>query len=265
MTEERNGRESEKALDVPVHADEELQDLLHGELVILQKKDGYHFSVDPLLLTSFIELKNGDKVIDLGTGSGVMPLVLANRLRALDTAFVGLELQENIADMAERSVAANRMKDKIAILRGDIRKIGEEFAADSFDIVISNPPYLPVGKGTVNPNDAKALARHEVLVTLADVVRAARYLLKSHGRAYFIYPTYRLIDLICQCREHKLEPRRLRFIHANAAGGSKLAMLEAIRDAGVELKVVRPLHVYNMEGFYSEEVAEILNEHDLVK
>jgi tRNA1Val (adenine37-N6)-methyltransferase len=262
MVDNHNGDEAERFQEVPVKEDEELQDLLHGELVILQKKTGYRFSVDPILLTAFVDLRDGDRVIDLGTGSGVMPLILAARAKVPNAAFVGLELQESIVDMAERSVAANRLEDRIDIQRGDIRRVRDEFETDSFDVVISNPPYIPVEKGTINPEDAKAYARHEVTVKLADVVGAARYLSKSKGRVYFIYPVIRLVDLLAECRAHQLEPRRIQFVHANQNSGAKLAMVETIRDAGVELKVLRPIFVYNMEGGYTEEVAEILNESD---
>jgi len=255
MTEQKD-----QPVNIEIQEDEEIQDLLHGELVILQKKNGYRFSVDPILLTSFVDLKDNDRVVDLGTGTGVIPLVLAKREKERRAAFVGVEIQETMADMAERSVEANALNESIEIQHGDIRKVREMFAADSFDVVVSNPPYVPLGKGQVNPEDEKAQARHEVSVKLNDVVEAARYLIKPKGKAYFVYPAKRMIDLLCLCRENKLEPRRLQFVHANMASGAKLMLLEAMRDAGPDLKVLRPMLVYNMEGGYTEEVANILNE-----
>lgn len=261
MIEERNKANDERRGQVEVREGEEVQDLLHDEMIILQKKDGYRFSVDPILLTSFIELKKGDRVIDLGTGSGVIPLILVKR--GAEAEFIGLEVQAAMADMAERSVAANEMKERIAIRQGDIRSIRESFAADSFDVVITNPPYIPVGEGNVNPDDEKAVARHEVKVSLEEVVKAARYLVKAKGRVYFVYPVKRLIDLICLCRENSLEPRQIQFVHANQASGAKLAMLKAIRDVGQDLKVCKPMIVYNMDGTYTQEVATILNEDNI--
>jgi tRNA1(Val) A37 N6-methylase TrmN6 len=258
-----NGIDSDRYQDVPVNTDEEMQDLLHGEMVILQKKDGYRFSVDPILLTSFVQLKDGDKVVDLGTGSGIMPLILARR-EAANVEFVGLEVQKTVADMAERSVAANQMDGSIVIQQGDIRHVRKHFKSDQFDVVISNPPYIPAGQGKVNPSDDKAVARHEIKITLSEVVAAARFLVKPRGRVYFVYPVKRLIDLIGLCRQHKLEPRQIQFVHANQLAGAKLAMVEAIRDAGVDLKVCKPMIVYNMDGTYTEDVAQILNEQDLV-
>lgn len=249
-----------KDVEVDIQEGEELQDLLHGKLVILQKKEGYRFSVDPILLTSFVNYRQGEKIMDLGTGSGIIPLILAHKKPNNKTKIVGLEIQEEMAEMAERSVAANRMEDEITIQQGDICTVRQDFKADSFDVVISNPPYIAKGKGRMNPNENKARARHEVNVTLANVVGAARYLAKPKGKVYFIYPVMRLTDLLCECRAKNLEPRRLRFVHANQASGAKLAMVEAIRDAGSELKVVRPMIVYNTDGAYTEEVAEILNE-----
>jgi len=249
-----------KDIEVDVPDDEELQDLLHGKLVILQKKEGYRFSVDPILLTSFVDYHEGEKIMDLGTGSGIIPLLLAHMKPENKAEIVGLEIQEEMADMAERSVAANRMEDEISIQQGNICTVRKDFKADSFDVVISNPPYIAKGKGNVNPSETKALARHEVNVTLTDVVEAARYLTKPKGKVYFIYPVMRLTDLICECRTKNLEPRRLRFVHANQLSGAKLVMVEAIRDAGTEMKVIKPMVVYNNDGTYTEEVAEILNE-----
>lgn len=249
-----------KDIDVDVHADEELQDLLHGKLVILQKKDGYRFSVDPILLTAFVEVGKSDKVVDLGTGSGIIPLILAERQNGKKAEYTGLELQHEIADMAGRSVEANKLESNVEIQQGDIRNVQKSFPAASFDVVISNPPYIAKGKGKLNPDDKKAQSRHEVNVTLTDVIEAARYLVKSKGKVYLVYPVIRLADLICKCREHKLEPRRLQFVHANQNSGAKLVLVEAIRDAGMQMKVIKPMFVYNMEGEYTEELAEILNE-----
>jgi len=248
------------AVDVDVQDDEEMQDLLHGKLVILQKKDGYRFSVDPILLTSFVELKEGDKVIDLGTGSGIIPLILADKEEHQQVDFVGVEIQESMADMAERSVEANELGKNIDIQQGDLRKVQKDFTADSFDVVISNPPYIALGKGKINPEDSKAQSRHELNGSLPDVIKAARYLIKPKGKVYFVYPVLRLVDLLCHCRANQLEPRRMQYVHANQASGAKLVMLEAMRDAGVDLKVIRPMVVYNMDGTYTEEVATILNE-----
>ncbi|MDP8223720.1 MAG: tRNA1(Val) (adenine(37)-N6)-methyltransferase [Candidatus Lernaella stagnicola] len=268
MADVNNGSDktnSDRFQDVDVNTDEELQDLLHGEMVILQKKNGYRFSVDPILLTSFIELKKGDQVIDLGTGSGIMPLILASRQVEAKAGFVGVEVQKTMADMAERSVTANHLGKKIDIRHSDIRDIKKSFAADSFDVVISNPPYVAAGTGRVNPEDEKAVARHEIKITLEEVVIAARYLIKPKGRAYFVFPVKRLTALFCLCRAHSLEPRQVQFVHANHSSGAKLAMLEAQRDAGVSLHVNRPMFVYNMDGTYTEEVAVILNEHDFLE
>ncbi|NLH50523.1 MAG: tRNA1(Val) (adenine(37)-N6)-methyltransferase [Myxococcales bacterium] len=265
MVQQDNQPTRKPFVTVPVHDDEDQQELLRGALVILQKKEGYRFSVDPILLTAFMEINQGDRVLDLGTGTGVMPIILANRNAAKDAAYTGLEIMETMADMARRSVQANRFENRIQIQLGDIREIKQFMAPDSYDVVISNPPYIPFDAGNVNPDDLKAIARHEVLVTLPDIVGAARHVLKSRGRAYFVYPVYRLIDLVALCREHNLEPRQIQFVHANQASSAKLVLVEAVRDAGTELKVLRPIIVYNMEGGYTEEVAEILNEHDTLE
>lgn len=238
------------------YEDEELQDFLYGKFKIIQKKDGYRFSVDPILLAAFIELKKGSRIIDLGTGSGIIPLTLADRLE--DSQIVGLEVQEAYADMAARSVKLNQREELIQIQQADIREIKTLFPPESFNIAVSNPPYLPVDTGHLNPNQDKAIARHELAGTLVDFIEAARYLIKQKGSAYFIMPAARATDLFDSLRSSKLEPRRVRFIHANEHSQAKLVMIEAIKNAKPESKILRPLFVYNLEGRYTDEVEGIL-------
>ena len=164
--------------------------------------------------------------------------------------------------MAARSVRANGLTETIEIAPGDIRDVRRLFAADSFHVVVSNPPYIPAGQGRVNPNDQRAQARHEISVTLADVTRAARYLVRSKGRAYFIYPSKRLTDLLALCREQRLEPQRLRLVHPRRDEDAALVMLEARRDGKPGLRVCAPLYVHEAEGGYSAEAARILGETD---
>ena len=252
--------ETDLTVKIDVRDDEQLQDLLRGRLVILQKKDGYRFSLDPLLLASFVELKDRDRVIDLGAGSGVLPIVLAYAQAARSAKFVGLEINAELADMAARSVRANKLDDAIEIVRGDIREVPARFTADSFDVVVSNPPFIPVGQGRVNLDDQRAQARHEVSVTLAEMVQAARFLARGKGRVYFIYPSKRLTDLLAQCREHRLEPRRMRMVHPRPDRDAELVMVEAVRDAKPGLRVTAPLYVHEQDGKYTPEAARMLGE-----
>ncbi len=245
---------------VPIHQDEQRQDLLRGRLVILQKKDGYRFSLDPLLLAAFVTLKKGDRVIDLGTGSGVLPLVLAHTQAAAGAHYIGLEIQPALADLAARSVRANGLDGAIKIVTGDIRQVRARFAADSFDVVVANPPYLPAGQGRLNPDDQRALARHEVSLTLPELIHAARHLVRGRGRVCLIYTSKRLAELLALCREQRLEPRRMRLVHPRRGADAELILLEAVRDAKPGLRVLPPLYVHERGNVYTTEAAAMLGE-----
>ena len=244
------------APDVPIHGDETAEEFLRGRFRILQKKKGYRFSLDPVLLAAFVRVNSRDRVIDLGTGGGIVPLLLANR--HVRGTIVGVEIQEPYADMARRSVALNGLANRIEIRHGDVRDARMEFAAESFDVATCNPPFRPAGTGRVNPSDEKALARHEVAGTLADFIAAARYLLRQDGRACFVFPAARLIDLLAGLREARLEPRRLRLVHPDAASPANLALVEGVKGGKRGLAVDRPLVVFQAEGRYSAEVERML-------
>ena len=245
----------ESAKTIP--EDEELQEFLYGRFKILQKKEGYRFSVDPILLASFVEVAPNDRIVDLGTGSGIMPLILIDRLE--EGCIVGIECQQAYVDMARRSVEINNRQDRITIRHGDVRDPGDEPAAESFDIAVCNPPFLPAGTGHVNPRDDKAIARHEVCGTLQEFIRAARRLTRQKGRAYFVFPAARLVDLMALLRESSLEPRTLRLVHANEHSPAKLALVEAVKDGKPDLKIRRPLFIYDLNGQYTDEASEILH------
>jgi tRNA1(Val) A37 N6-methylase TrmN6 len=236
--------------------EEKVEDLLHGKLKILQKEKGYRFSVDPLLLADFVRVAPEDKVIDLGTGSGVLPLILAERTQA--KSITGVEIQPEMADMASRSVKMNKLGRKIKIIEADLKKLAEQFKAESFDVVLSNPPYIPMGAGKLNPQKDKAIARHEVAVQLDDVVTSAKYLVKEKGAFYLVYPAARFVDLVVSMRNHNLEPKEVQFVHSNENSAAKLVLVKAVRGGGTEMKVGAPLYIYNLEGDYTDEASKIL-------
>ena len=173
---------------------ETIDEFFHGRLRVLQKKKGYRFSIDSLLLADFVTLKKGDRVVDLGTGSGIVALVLA--LRFPTARIAEIEIQEELADMAERSVALNGLTDRITIYPGDVKKIRKLLEPQSFDVAVFNPPYRKLNSGRINPNGERAIARHEVKGTIDDFLSAARYLLKYAGRVYLVYPAARSLSLI---------------------------------------------------------------------
>ena len=235
---------------------EKIEDLLHGRLKIIQKEKGYRFSVDPLLLTNFAKGDGAKRIIDLGTGSGVMPLILADRTEA--EQIIGIDIQAEMVDMARRSVKINSLEDRIQIEQCDLKKTGKKFKAEDFDVVISNPPYIPIKAGKLNPQKDKAIARHELMMDLEDLAKVSHYLLKAKGRAYLVYPASRTIDLLVTLRENGLEPKEIKFVHSNENSSAKLTLIKAVKDAGPEVTIRKPLYIYNLEGDYTDEASGIL-------
>ena len=240
---------------------EKIEDLLHGKLRIIQSDKGYRYSVDPLLLIDFVDIDPTDVAADLGSGSGVMPLILVARKNVKHVT--GIEIQPDMVSRAQRSVEINELGDRIKIVESDIRELSAHFEPGAFDVVVSNPPYIPVESGRINPTDEKAIARHEIKAELADVVRAAKFLAKpGKGRVYMIYPAARTVDLIDALRKEGLEPKEIRFIHSNENSAARLVLVKAVRDAGVEVKICKPLYIYNLEGVYNDEAHRILGDDD---
>lgn len=220
--------------------DETLEPFLNGSLRILQKKRGYRFSIDAILLSKFICLRKDERAIDLGTGCGILPLLLS-KTSPQTHSIVGIEIQKGLADLAGKNVVLNRLEQHVSILRRDFKRLRRDFPPGSFDVVFSNPPYRKYHTGRVNPSLEKAVARHEIKGTLHDLTRLAAYLLPIKGRCYLIYPASRAIDLLVTLRRHQLEPKRLRFVHPKKEGEAKFVLVESIKAGGTELKILRPL------------------------
>jgi tRNA1Val (adenine37-N6)-methyltransferase len=219
--------------------DETLEIFLNGALRIVQKRTGYRFSIDAILLSRFISLRRNEKAIDLGTGCGILPLLLAKTTRA--GSFVGIEIQRGLAALARKNVALNGLGDRITILQQDMNGLIATFPPGSFDVVFSNPPYRKDLTGRVNPSLEKAIARHEIKGSLDDLVRVAAYLLPTGGRCYFIYSASRAIDLLVALRHHRLEPKRLRIVHSKGERDAKFILIGSVKESGVDLKIMRPL------------------------
>ena len=222
-----------------IHPGERLDDLQLDGLKILQNPAGFCFGMDAVLLSHFVRLKEGERMLDLGTGTGVIPLLLSGKTR--NTHFTGLEIQKESADMARRSVLLNHQEDRITIIEGDLRKADGIFPAASFDAITCNPPYMAAGKGLVNPESQRAIARHEILCTLQDVVSAAAYLLKDGGRFFLVHRPRRLVELFCLLEAKKLEPKRLQFVHPSAEEEPNMVLVEALKGGGRELRILPPM------------------------
>jgi tRNA1Val (adenine37-N6)-methyltransferase len=241
--------------DLMIQPDETLDDLFRGKLRILQKRDGYRLSMDPILLAHFAGSLRDTRVIDLGTGSGVIPLILG--LRGDAREILGLEIQEDLADMARRSVRINGLEAKIRIVCGDYRRIEELFPSQSWDHVVSNPPHNPAGSGRTSPNPSRARAREEMAGSIEDLLRAARYLLGTKGRLWLTYPPTRLVPLILALRQEGFEPKALRMVHGRKELPARMALLEAVRGGREGLRILAPLILYRRATVYTEELEEI--------
>lgn len=241
--------------EIPIHPHERLDDLHLDGCHIIQDPKRFCFGVDAVILSGFARVKKDEKVLDLGTGTGILPILLAAKTEG--SHFTGLEIQTESVEMARRSVAWNEMEERVTIAEGDICRAAQQFGGSSFDVVTSNPPYMNDGGGLVNSFAPKAIARHEILCTLEDVVAAAAKLLRPNGRFYLIHRPHRLTDILTFLRQYKLEPKRIRFVHPYADQPPTMVLIEAIRDAKPMVKVDAPLVIYRAPQEYTEEIFEI--------
>ena len=229
-----------------VKDDETLDDLLCGDIRILQKRNGYRFSIDPILLANFIDIPNGSSIIDLGTGCGVIPILLAQKSKTI--SIFGVEVQKDMAEMAKRSVELNNLSGIIRIIHEDINNLRGLFKAESFDIVLSNPPYRKFDSGRINPHSQKAVARHEIMCSLHDILAVSRYLVRPKGKVCLIFPVVRLSDVISELKEAALEPKRLQIVYSNINSEGKLVLIEALKGGKAGLKIQRPLFTHDLTG-----------------
>lgn len=234
---------------------ERIDDLQYKGLRLIQKTDGFCFGVDAVLLANFADIKKGDKVIDLGTGTGIIPVLLAGKTQAAE--LTGLEIQTQMAEMAQRSVRLNDLSDRVRIVCGDIKESVGLFGAAAFNAVVSNPPYMNNGGGLVNPSDMKAISRHEIFCTLEDVIKSSERLLVPGGQFAMVHRPERLVDIIYLMRNYNIEPKYLRFVHPSPYKKANLVLIKGTRGGNPQLKMLEPLYVYNEKGEYSEEINKI--------
>ena len=234
---------------------ERVDDLQRNGYRIIQRTDGFCFGMDAVLLSGFAMVKKGERALDLGTGTGIIPILLEAKTEG--EHFSALEIQREVADMARRSVSLNGLEEKIQIVEGDIREASQIFGAASFDVVTSNPPYMNAAHGLKNPDLPKAIARHEVLCTLDDVVREASRVLKTGGRFYMVHRPHRLAEIITVLRGYKLEPKRMKMVHPFADRDANMVLIEAVKGGGVFLKMEAPVIVFKEPGVYADEIRDV--------
>jgi tRNA1(Val) A37 N6-methylase TrmN6 len=237
---------------------ERVDELHINNYKIIQNTKSFCFGMDAVLLSGFAKAHSGEAVLDLGTGTGIIPLLL--EAKTLGCHFTGLEIQEESADMARRSIALNKLEDKINIVDGDIKEASKIFGRASFDVVTSNPPYMNFG--IINPDTTKAIARHEILCTLKDLVREAANILKQRGRFYMVHRPFRLAEILNTCSLYKLEPKRIRLIYPYVHKEPNMVLVECHKGGKSNLIVDAPLIVYKEPGIYTEEIFEIYGYND---
>lgn len=235
--------------------DERIDDLQRNHYGIIQRKGAFCFGMDAVLLSGFAAVKKGERALDLGTGTGIIPILLSAKTEG--EHFTGLEIQEESADMARRSVSYNHLEERVDIVTGDIKEAGTLFARASFDVVTSNPPYMNDAHGIKNPGDAKAIARHEVLCSLEDVVREGARVLRPGGRFYMVHRPHRLIEIITAFTRHKMEPKRMKLVHPFVDREANMVLIEAVKGGRSMIKVEKPLIVYREPGVYMDEIYDI--------
>ena len=239
--------------------EEETADLiLNGNLSIFQKKKGYRFSLDSILLSHFTCLKPKTSNIDLGCGSGIIMIILARRFP--HTIWTGVEIQDDLAALAQKNVQMGGLDGRIKVLCDDAKAINKILPANSYDSVIFNPPYRKLNSGRINPQLEKAIARHEIKGSLKDFLQAAQYLLKSGGRVFTIYPAKRLVELISLFRLFAIEPKRLKLVFSGYFSEAEFVLVEGRAHSSEELKIEQPLYIYNQDKKYTQEMFAIFSE-----
>ena len=242
-------------MDVKINVDEGVDDLQLNGLKLIQKQQGFRFGVDAVLLSHFANIKSRHRVIDLCTGTGIVPFLAYGKYAPKEV--IGLEIQEDMVEMANRSSVLNNTTDIVKFVHGDLKDKSLLDSLGKFDVLTVNPPYKLNNAGIINPNDKLAIARHEVMCTLEDVIVAARRLLKDNGRMFIVYRPERLADIFGLMRKYKIEPKRVRMVQPNTKKAPNIVLVEGQRDGGAFLKWEETLYVYDDNGKYSEEIDRI--------
>lgn len=238
-----------------IHSNERVDDLNRNGYGIIQDPGQFCFGMDAVLLSSFAQVKKGEKALDLGTGTGIIPILLEAKTQG--EHFTGLEIQPESAEMAQRSVKYNHLEEKVSIVTGDIKEASQIFGADSMEVITTNPPYMIGQHGLKNPGDAKAIARHEILCNLDDILRESARILKPAGRFYMVHRPFRLAEIFAKMVEYRIEPKRMRLVHPYIDKEPNMVLIEGLRGGKSRITVEKPLIVYDKPNEYTQEIHEI--------
>lgn len=235
-----------------------IDDIGYG-LKIIQRQKGFKFGIDAVLLSHFTTIKKQDKIVDLGTGSGIIPLLLYG-IHHGDITITGIEIQKVYAEMAQRSVKLNGLEGHIRIINADLKDAPDMLGCENFDVVVTNPPYRKASVGKVSPSDERAIARHELLCSLEDVIKASARLLKYSGRFAMVHLPERLPEIIFLLKKYRLEPKRLRLVYPYSQSPPNLLLIECVKGGKPQLNILPPLIVYRDDGHYTDEILNIYKE-----
>lgn len=239
-----------------IKKDERIDDLGIKNLKIIQNKKWFCFGIDSVLLANFAKnIKKDSYVLDLGTGSGIMPTLLCGKTELKKV--VGIEIQKDVCDMAKRSIELNKINEKFEIICDSILNLNKYFEKQTFDVVITNPPYKKKNTGIINPDEPKMIARHEITANLEDFIRVAKDMLKDKGEFYMVHRPQRLVDIFELMRKYKIEPKEIRFIFSNKNEEPKMVMIKGVKNAKSFLKIYPNLYIYEEDGKYTEEIKNI--------
>ena len=237
---------------------ERIDDLEFKGLKIIQNKNGFCFGIDSVILSDFAKNVNpNSNIMDLGTGTGILPILLSAKTEA--KKIWGIEIQEDVANMAKRSVLLNKLEEKIEIINENILNLESKFEKNSNDVIVTNPPYKKKGTGVINEKESKLIARHEITASLEDFIEISSKLLKYKGEIFMVHRPERLVDILYLMRNKKIEPKNIRFVYANKESEPKLILVRGVKNAKEFLKVEKNLYIYNEDGNYSDEILKIYN------
>ena len=243
-------------MQIELKENEKIDDLELNNLKIIQNKDWFCFGMDSVILSNFAKnIKNNSNVIDLGTGTGILPILLSQKTNA--KKIVGVEIQEEVANMAQRSIYLNNLENKIEIICEDLKNIKKTYKNKTFDVVVTNPPYKKIGTGIINENKNKLISRHEISANLEDFINISSYLLKDLGSLYMVNRSERLVDVIQLLKKYKIEPKELTFVQPSINKEPNIFLIKAVKCAKSFLKINKPIYVYDENGKYSKEILKI--------
>lgn len=249
-------------MEIKLNENERIDDLEIKEMKIIQNKNGFCFGIDSVLLSDFAkEIKNGAKCVDLGTGTGILGILLCAKTNL--SQIIGIEIQEEVAEMANRSIILNNLENKFKIININLKEIKNNkinyLEKNSFDYIITNPPYKKLNTGKINENEKKLISRHEITASLDDFIEVANYLLKDKGTIFMVHRPERLADILEKMRKEKIEPKEIKFVYPKVNEEPNLILIKGVKNAKPFLKINKPLYIYNEDGSYTDEILKIYN------